>query len=57
MAFLTTILERIERHSSSGAVAFVCMDWRHLYELLAAGRATKLTLKNLDKIRSAILRQ
>ena len=23
------------------------MDWRHLHELLAAGRATKLTLKNL----------
>ena len=46
-AFLTTILERIERHSSSGAIAFVCMDWRHLHELLAAGRATKLTLKNL----------
>src|SRR4051794_37504160 len=45
--FLTTILERIERHSSSGAIAFVCMDWRHLHELLAAGRATKLTLKNL----------
>ena len=46
-AFLTTILERIERHSSSGAIAFICMDWRHLHELLAAGRATKLTLKNL----------
>ena len=46
-AFLTTILERIESHSTDGAIAFVCMDWRHLHELLAAGRATKLTLKNL----------
>ncbi len=46
-AFLTTILERIERHSSSGAIAFICMDWRHLHELLAAGRAAKLTHKNL----------
>jgi DNA modification methylase len=46
-AFLTTSLEKIETHSSSGAIAFVCMDWRHLYELLAAGRATKLTLKNV----------
>ena len=45
--FLTTILERIERHSSSGAIAFVCMDWRHLHELLAAGRAAELTHKNL----------
>lgn len=46
-AFLTTILERIGTHSADGAIAFVCMDWRHLYELLAAGRAAKLALKNL----------
>ena len=45
--FLATSLERVQRHSSDGAIAFVCMDWRHLHELLAAGRATKLTLKNL----------
>jgi DNA modification methylase len=46
-AFLTTTLERIRSHSADGAIAFVCMDWRHLYELLVAGRAARLALKNL----------
>jgi DNA modification methylase len=46
-AFLRAIFECVQTHSAGGAIAFVCMDWRHLYELLAAGRATKLTLKNL----------
>ncbi len=45
--FLTTIFECIRTHSARGAIAFVCMDWRHVSELLAAGRTTKLTLKNL----------
>src|SRR5258708_7373897 len=30
-----------------GAIAFVCMDWRHRGELLAAGRAIFSELKNL----------
>ena len=46
-AFLTSTLEYNRTHSADGAIAFICMDWRHLHELLAAGRATKLTLKNL----------
>ncbi len=46
-AFLTTTLERVSAHSADGAIAFVCMDWRHLYELMTAGRVAKLTLKNL----------
>ena len=46
-AFLTTLLEKIRAHSADGAIAFVCMDWRHLYELLVAGRTAKLALKNL----------
>ncbi len=45
--FLTTTLEQVAAHSDDGAIAFVCMDWRHLYELMTAGRAAKLTLKNL----------
>ena len=32
-AFLTTSLERVESHSSDGAIAFICIDWRHLHEL------------------------
>jgi hypothetical protein len=30
-----------------GVIAFVCMDWRHLEELLAAGREVFSELKNL----------
>ena len=46
-AFLTIVHEQIRERSANGAIAFVCMDWRHLYELLVAGRAAKLALKNL----------
>ncbi len=45
--FLSTTLDRIAAHSADGAIAFVCIDWRHLFELFTAGRAAKLTLKNL----------
>ena len=47
IAFLATILARIGTHSADGAIAYVCMDWRHVYELLVAGRASQLALKNL----------
>jgi DNA modification methylase len=30
-----------------GAIAFVCMDWRHMGEMLAAGEAVFTELKNL----------
>ena len=30
-----------------GAIAFVCMDWRHMAELLAAGEQVFAELKNL----------
>ena len=30
-----------------GAIHFVCMDWRHIGEMLAAGRAIYSELKNL----------
>ena len=38
--FLTTVLGHLARHSVDGAIHFVCMDWRHMGELLAAGRAS-----------------
>lgn len=31
----------------NGAIAFVCMDWRHMGELIAAGKAVFSELKNL----------
>jgi DNA modification methylase len=45
--FLTTTLSHIRANSVDSAIAFVCIDWRHYYELVVAGRAAKLTLKNL----------
>jgi len=45
--FLSTFLALASSHSSNGAILFVFMDWRHLFELTVAGRDTGLTLKNL----------
>ena len=45
--FLTTVLERLAQHSADGSIHYVCMDWRHIFELLAAGRAAYSELKNL----------
>ena len=46
-AFLTTTLGETAKVCRDGAIAFVCMDWRHLSELLAAGREVFSELKNL----------
>ncbi len=46
-AFLTETLSASARHCRDGAIAFVCMDWRHMGELLAAGRVAFTELKNL----------
>ena len=45
--FLTETLGNISRVMRDGAVAYVCMDWRHMGELLAAGDAAFTELKNL----------
>ena len=46
-AFLTETLSNIGGVMRDGAIAFVCMDWRHMGELLAAGEAAFTELKNL----------
>ena len=46
-AFLTDTLGNMARHMRDGAIAFVCMDWRHMGELLEAGEAVFTELKNL----------
>jgi DNA modification methylase len=46
-AFLIETLSNISRVMRQGAIAFVCMDWRHMGELLAAGAAAFSELKNL----------
>jgi len=46
-AFLQTAFARLAEHSADGAIHFVCMDWRHIGEVLAAGETTFSELKNL----------
>ena len=45
--FLTNVLGLLAAHSHDGAIHFVCMDWRHLCELLTAGRGIYAELKNI----------
>ena len=47
IAFLSKVLALLAAHSSEGAIHFVCMDWRHLFELLTAGRSVYNEVKNL----------
>jgi DNA modification methylase len=46
-SFLTQACSLLAHHSADGSLHYVCMDWRHLPELLAAGRAAYAELKNL----------
>lgn len=46
-AFLTTALQQLAGHSVDGSIHFVCMDWRHMAELMAAGQVAYSELKNL----------
>jgi DNA modification methylase len=45
--FLEDSLQLLAEHSVDGAIHFVCSDWRHMDEMLAAGRRTYRELKNL----------
>ncbi len=47
IAFLTQAFRLLVRHSHSGALHYVFIDWRHLSEILAAGRTVYSELKNL----------
>lgn len=45
--FLTQACRLMAHSMIDGALAYLCMDWRHLTELLAAGRTAFTDLKNL----------
>ncbi|MBI2254730.1 MAG: ParB N-terminal domain-containing protein [Proteobacteria bacterium] len=45
--FLTTACDHLASFSKAGAVHFVCMDWRHAGELLAAGKVAYSALLNI----------
>lgn len=47
VGFLVDTLGNAASVMRDGAIAFVCMDWRHMGELLAAGRECFSELKNL----------
>lgn len=46
-AFLYRTNVEIERSCRNGAIVYLCMDWRHLQEALAAGYRVYSDLKNL----------
>ena len=45
--FLTSTLTHMAGCCRDGAIAFVCMDWRHMREMLDAGAAAFTDLRNL----------
>jgi DNA modification methylase len=47
VAFLHNALRLLARYSTGGSVHYIFMDWRHVGELLAAGRQVYDTLLNL----------
>lgn len=47
IGFLSSALQNMSTRCRDGAILYVCMDWRHMAELSAAGRHSGLVLKNL----------
>jgi len=47
ISFLTSSLLLSARYSTSGSVHFICIDWRHIGELQAAGRQVYESLLNI----------
>lgn len=46
-AFLGTVFGHLAGHSHPGSIHYVCLDWRHLAEALAAGSQAYSSFKNL----------
>jgi len=46
-AFLKTIFERLVEFSGNGSLHYICMDWRHLMEVMVAAKGIFSELKNL----------
>jgi DNA modification methylase len=45
--FLVGSCTLLEKYSKSGAIHFICMDWKHVDQLLVAGREVYSELKNI----------
>lgn len=47
IAFLKTVCDNLSNFSADGSLHYICMDWRHIFELLSAGREIYSDLKNI----------
>ena len=45
--FLEKAFRNLADHSADGSIHFICMDWRHMAEMLAAGETAYSEIKNL----------
>ncbi len=45
--FLAQACQNLADHSVDGSIHFICMDWRHMSEMLEAGQGAYAELKNL----------
>ena len=45
--FLKSTFDLLAKYSAKGSIHFICMDWRHIEEMLAAGNQTYSEFKNL----------
>ena len=46
-SFLSSVYALLCRYSTDGSIHQICMDWRHMREMLAAGDASYSELKNV----------
>src|SRR4051794_34704 len=46
-SFLSTIYQHLVANSLDGSIHYICMDWRHMQEMLAAGYNIYSELKNV----------
>lgn len=46
-AFLSQAAQNLASHTVDGSLHYVCMDWRHCGEIIAAGKAVYSELKNI----------
>jgi DNA modification methylase len=47
VTFLSAAFANLVAHSADGSIHFVCMDWRHMGEIMEAGDGVYAELKNL----------
>jgi hypothetical protein len=45
--FLSAAFRNFAEHSADGSIHYICMDWRHMGEMLEAGQGVYAELKNL----------